>query len=480
MTFLPEQPVRTFQPEACFALLGPDFADPVAPARFPRTVLRWRDQRAAALVGLDGLDEAGWLAHFGRLEPLPGTGAPPLAMRYHGHQFRSYNPDIGDGRGFLLTQLRRLGDGQLMDLGTKGSGTTPWSRFGDGRLTLKGGVREVLAARMLEALGVPTSRALSLVETGEALQRNDEPSPTRSAVLVRLQRSHIRFGTFQRHAFERAPERLTALVDHAVEHYHPHLAQLEGEARVAGFMRTVSEATARLVASWMGAGFVHGVLNTDNMTITGESFDYGPWRFLPHADASFTAAYFDHTGLYAYGRQPEAGLWNLRQLAGALSLICDPELLADAVRAYGAAFGGAQRAALAARLGVVPLGPDEDKAMFDAMFAFMATSGIDWNGFFHDWFCGEASAARAATSPRAGLYAGETFAAWRTLLAGYQPQRPERLAHPWFARPDPEGLVIGEVEAVWEPIAQGDDWSAFHAKLAAIDGMGEALALQRL
>ena len=125
-------------------------------------------------------------------------------MRYHGHQFRVYNPDLGDGRGFLFAQLREAGTGRLLDLGTKGSGQTPWSRTADGRLTLKGGVREVLAAEMLEALGVPTSRAFSLIETGEALQRNDEPSPTRSAVLTRLSHSHIRFGTFQRHAYLRA------------------------------------------------------------------------------------------------------------------------------------------------------------------------------------------------------------------------------------------------------------------------------------
>src|SRR5206468_8151249 len=133
-------------------------------------------------------------------EPLPDNLREPLALRYHGHQFRVYNPEIGDGRGFLFAQMRS-GDGRLLDLGTKGSGRTPWSRFGDGRLTLKGGVREVLAAEMLEALGVPTSRAFSLIETGEALTRGDEPSPTRSAVLTRLSWSHIRFGTFQRLAY---------------------------------------------------------------------------------------------------------------------------------------------------------------------------------------------------------------------------------------------------------------------------------------
>src|SRR5205814_7444398 len=147
----------------------------------------------------------------------------PLAMRYHGHQFRTYNPDLGDGRGFLYAQMREVGADRLLDLGTKGSGRTPWSRGGDGRLTLKGGVREVLATAMLEALGVPTSRSFSLIETGEPLERGDEPSPTRSAVLVRLSHGHIRFGRFQRHAFFERPDRITALVDHVVETYYPEL-----------------------------------------------------------------------------------------------------------------------------------------------------------------------------------------------------------------------------------------------------------------
>jgi uncharacterized protein YdiU (UPF0061 family) len=189
-----------YLPDAQFVSLGPEFADPVEAAAFPEHIVRWRDQRAATFVGLEGLNDKAWTNYFGRFTPLPDIRQPPLAMRYHGHQFRSYNPQLGDGRGFLLGQLR-ASDGRLLDLGTKGSGQTPWSRQGDGRLTLKGGVREILAARMLEAQGVYTSHALSLIETGENLARSDEPSPTRSAVLVRLQHSHVRFGTFQRHGY---------------------------------------------------------------------------------------------------------------------------------------------------------------------------------------------------------------------------------------------------------------------------------------
>src|SRR3954463_10865552 len=206
----------TYRPDPRFPDLGPEFADPVRAEEFPQTILRFRNDRAAATVGLDTLTDDEWIAHFGRFQPLPGNIDPPLAQRYHGHQFRGYNPQLGDGRGFTFAQLREVGTDRRLDLGTKGSGQTPWSRQGDGRLTLKGGVREVLATAMLEALGVPTSKSFSLVETGEALVRGDEPSPTRSAVLVRLSHSHLRFGTFQRHAYFEAADRVGALVDHVI------------------------------------------------------------------------------------------------------------------------------------------------------------------------------------------------------------------------------------------------------------------------
>src|ERR1700761_6402091 len=163
-----------YRPDPKIASLAPWLADPVSPADFPQHVLRFRNQRWAEAVGLGGLSDSEWIAHFGRFQPLPGNLPQPLALRYHGHQFRVYNPDLGDGRGFLFAQMREAGTDRLLDLGTKGSGKTPWSRGGDGRLTLKGGVREVLATAMLEALGVPTSKSFSLVETGEDLERGDE------------------------------------------------------------------------------------------------------------------------------------------------------------------------------------------------------------------------------------------------------------------------------------------------------------------
>ena len=198
------------KPSKSHQSLGPDFYDEVTPAQFPELTLRYRNQRAAASVGLDTLSDEQWVDHFGRFTPLSGSFETPLALRYHGHQFQTYNPDLGDGRGFLFAQLHDEG-GRLLDLGTKGSGRTPWSRLGDGRLTLKGGVREVLATAMLEALGVDTSKSLSLIETGEELERHDEPSPTRASVLVRLNHSHVRIGTFQRLSYLKDTDNLSRL-----------------------------------------------------------------------------------------------------------------------------------------------------------------------------------------------------------------------------------------------------------------------------
>lgn len=466
-----------YRPDPVFMRLGADFADPVLPADFPQTLLRFRNDRAAATVGLEGLDEAEWLDHFARFKALPDNQPGPLAMRYHGHQFRSYNPDLGDGRGFLFAQLREVGSGRLLDLATKGSGQTPWSRAGDGRLTLKGGVREILAATMLEALGVPTSRAFSLVETGEELQRGDEPSPTRSAVLTRLSHSHIRFGTFQRQAFAERPDLITVLVDHAVETYFP---RVEGQPdRPKVLLEQAVAASARLCARWMAAGFVHGVLNTDNMVVTGESFDYGPWRFLPRNDPNFTAAYFDHSGLYSFGRQPETVFWNLQQLAGCLALVTDDAGLIAALNTFSDLYRDALRAAMLDRLGLKSRSPEADVALVQAAFTALAAGGerLRWEPFFFDWFGGQASEVRALAGPRAALYGQDAFLDLRRRFAAFEPDRPERLQSPVFARPEPEEMLIDEVEALWTPIAQADDWSPFYAKLARLEATRVAYAL---
>jgi len=456
-----------YHPEPHVQDLGEGFFDPVEAAVFPMTLLRFRNDRAAASVGLDGLTDAEWIAHFGRFEPLPGNLPQPLAMRYHGHQFRVYNPDLGDGRGFTFAQMREVGSGRLLELGTKGSGTTPWSRAGDGRLTLKGGVREVLATAMLEALGVPTSKSFSLIETGEPLTRGDEPSPTRSSVLVRLSHSHIRFGTFQRHAFFQDAAALGQLVDHVIELYYPELGGAADKG--AALLDAVVARAARLAARWMAAGFVHGVLNTDNMNITGESFDYGPYRFLPHNDPNFTAAYFDTAGLYSFGRQPEAVFWSLQQLAGCLVQVSAQEPLVEALNRFGPAYRGELAGALLNRLGLKRGEEAAEVAFANATFRAIAEGGerLRWEPFFFDWFCGDEG--RALASLRGDIYAGEDFAEFRERLKGFEAERPERLSDPYFAVPEPQELLIDEIEAIWAGIAERDDWSAFNAKLAAIE-----------
>ena len=463
-----------YRPSSAHAELGPAFFDQVRAATFPQHLLRYRNERAARQVGLADLTTPEWIAHFGRFEPLPGSHPVPLALRYHGHQFRSYNPELGDGRGFLFAQLHDS-DGRLLDLGTKGSGQTPWSRSGDGRLTLKGGVRELLATSLLEALGVETSRTFSLIETGEALERQDEPSPTRSAVLVRLNHSHVRIGSFQRLASLREPENLARLLDYAVATYLPGCAREARADRAVAFLEEVCRRVARTGAQWMLAGFVHGVLNTDNINVTGESFDYGPWRFLPVYDPGFTAAYFDHTGLYAYGRQPDTLIWNLARLAECLLPLAPKERLEEALGAFQPAFNAELLARLLARLGLAPQGEARDGALARTCFGALNASKAPFERAFYDWYGGgEAAAARAARSPSAEIYGTEAFRPFVDALEGYGPAPDARPEHAYFTRGRPCTMLIEDVEAIWAPIAEHDDWSGLDAKLAEIAVMAEA------
>jgi len=414
--------------------------------------LRYRDDVSAKSVGLEDLSDADWIKHFARFAPLSDNVSEPLALRYHGHQFQHYNPDLGDGRGFLFAQLRDNA-GLLKDLGTKGSGQTPWSRRGDGRLTLLGGVREVLATRYLEHLGVNTSKTLSLIETGEELHRNDEPSPTRSAVMVRLSHSHIRFGMFQRQAFLERADNIQLLVDYCLRHFYP-------DAKGAdGLLAASAKASANTVASWMAGGFVHGVMNTDNMNITGESFDYGPYRFLPTLKSDFTAAYFDYHGLYAFGKQPDVMYWNLAQLAQSLSLICEDEKLLAALEGYAPAYRQALRRHVFRRLAIRPNEFEADIEFILQTFRYLENSQCSWPQFWHDWQGGAGQLIRAKKSPNSEFYIGEDFADWLTAFGQYEgagePDETEK----------PASLLYDEIGALWQPIDEDDDWSSFDAKL---------------
>ena len=506
-----------YRPERFILALGEAFYDPVEPADFPQTILRFRNDRWAEAVGLAGLGEEEWIGHFGRFAPLPDNLERPLALRYHGHQFRSYNPEIGDGRGFLFAQLRdgaADGKGRLLDLGTKGSGQTPYSRFGDGRLTLKGGVREVLATEMLEALGVETSKSFSLIETGEALERNDEPSPTRASVLVRLQHSHIRVGTFQRLAYFQQADEMRRLTDYCLRHYYedprhcerseaiqtgtdaeagPGLPPFDAACGVAQdklssaprndgesddcaarLLANVAREAARLAASYVAAGFVHGVLNSDNIAITAQSFDYGPWRFTPFWDGGFTAAYFDHAGLYSFGRQPEAIHWDVVQLAASLRTIAEAEALTPSLEDFPKEFQRQLVTAIFGRLGIRPSGDErQDSDLLVALESALATKNVEIDRFFFDWRGGH----RRGASPADEAYASEVFADFRAAIEGYS-MIEGALDHDYWSDERPCSMHIDEVEAIWSRIDEADDWQAFHDKIAMIRRMGDAMRAQ--
>ena len=450
--------VQAYRPDPRILELGPEFYDPVAPAQFPAAIPRLLNQRWADRVGLA---EVEWEAHFHRFEPLPDDLPEPLALRYHGHQFRSYNPEIGDGRGFLFAQLRGPDD-RLLDLATKGSGQTPYSRFGDGRLTLKGAVREVLATEMLEALGVNTSKTFAVFETGEALTRGDEPSPTRSAVLTRLGHGHIRIGTFQRLAFLDEVENLAKLTRYCLSRLYGEVPTEDDSANAVRLFDLVASATARLAASYLAAGFVHGVLNSDNIAISGESFDYGPWRFTPDWDPEFTAAYFDQTGLYAFGRQPEAIQWDLAQLAGCLALLSEVEPVREILQEWAERFHQELAGALVGRLGIGPAGAEEDRVLARAVVAALSTRTVGIDRFFFDW--------RGGRVPHGEAYVTAEFRALADLLHG----REQPAEHAYWSDPAPCSMHIEEVEAIWAPVARSDDWTMFEQKIAAIRRMGEA------
>ncbi len=451
--------MTSYRPDPKILALGPEFYDPVEPAAFPECIERFVNERWAQRVGLQ-LADTDWARHFCRFEALPDNLTEPLALRYHGHQFRVYNPDIGDGRGFTLAQLRDHQD-RLLDLGTKGSGTTPYSRHADGRLTLKGGVREVLATEMLEALGVNTSKSFALFETGEALERGDEPSPTRSSVLTRISHGHIRIGTFQRLAFFAQVENLKRLTSYCLEQLFGEQPSVDERENALRLFNLVSAATARLAASYLAAGFVHGVLNSDNINVTGESFDYGPWRFTPYWDPGFTAAYFDHYGLYAFGRQPEAIHWDLAQFAGSISLIADAPTLSEMLAGWSDRFEDALTGAILRRLGVAP--DTEDRALAAAMIKCLATRAQTIDRIFFDW--------RGGRDPGVELYPAEAFRQLAKLVEGRE--RPK--SHGYWSDAEPCSMHIEEVEAIWSAIAERDDWQPFDKKVKAIRRMGEAL-----
>ena len=260
------------------------------------------------------------------------AGFEPLATVYAGHQFGTYVPRLGDGRALLIAQIRNS-KGELWDVQLKGAGHTPYSRSGDGRAVMRSSLREYMCSEAMAALGIPTTRALSVVATGETVYR-EMPEP--GAVLTRLAPSHTRFGHFEYFHHSGRPDLVRLLADHVITEHFPGLP--DSDERFGAWFREIVQRTARLMASWQAAGFAHGVMNTDNMSILGLTIDYGPFGFLDAFDPQLICNHSDHTGRYAYDQQPGIGLWNLQALAVALTSLIETEKLKEALAGYAPAF----------------------------------------------------------------------------------------------------------------------------------------------
>ena len=302
-----------------YAKLPKSFFAPVRPAGSPDPELFAWNQGLAQQLGLAPLaDNPPELAQlFGGNKLLPG--AEPIALAYAGHQFGNFVPQLGDGRALLLGELL-TSDGARLDVQLKGSGQTPFSRQGDGRSALGPVIREYLVSEAMHRMGVPTTRALAAVRTGEWVVREQRVP---GGVLTRVASSHIRVGTFEYFAARRDRPALQALAEYAAQRHYPQA--MEGPRPIVAFFGEVVRAQARLIARWMALGFIHGVMNTDNCAISGETIDYGPCAFMDEFDYYKVFSSIDREGRYAYGRQAQMAHWNLARLAETLMMLGDPQ-----------------------------------------------------------------------------------------------------------------------------------------------------------
>ncbi len=314
------------------------------------------------------------------------SGMVPFAARYGGHQFGNWAGQLGDGRAITLGE-RRARDGVAWELQLKGAGRTPYSRHADGRAVLRSSLREYLCSEAMHWLGVPTTRALSLVATGMPVVRdmfydgNAQAEP--GAIVCRAAPSFVRFGNFEIHAAHGEQALLRRLADHVIAHHYPEFAG-DGAPRYADWFEAICRRTAVMIAHWMRVGFVHGVMNTDNMSILGLTIDYGPYGWLEGFDRGWTPNTTDAAGRrYCYGSQPQIGMWNLSRLAGALvPLVPERAALEQAMERYRDEFQAQYTRMFAAKLGLDSLDRDGDTALFDDLFTVFGSSEIDMPIFF--------------------------------------------------------------------------------------------------
>lgn len=343
-------------------------------------LLALNDELAAELcLDADRLRSADGVACLvGNAVPL---GAEPVAQAYSGHQFGGYSPRLGDGRALLLGEVIDV-NGRRRDIHLKGSGRTPFARGGDGKAAVGPMLRELIISEAMHALGVPTTRSLAVISTGERIVR-DSWQP--GAVLVRVAASHLRVGTFQYAASTQDHDLLRRLADYAIDRHYP-LAR-EASNPYLAFYENVLDAQASLIARWMNIGFIHGVMNTDNVTISGETIDYGPCAFMDRFDPATVFSSIDHGGRYAYGNQPMIGQWNMARFAEAIAPLvdADPEksvpLLVEVLKTFPDRYDSYWKAGLRTKLGLTSERADDDELFVDLLKS-MEENGVDFTSFF--------------------------------------------------------------------------------------------------
>jgi len=330
---------------------------------------------AAELLGLDpaAAGEADFVRAIAGARPVAGTD--PVALRYSGHQFGVYVPQLGDGRALMLGEVVRDGDGLRTEVQLKGSGRTPFSRGGDGRAVLRSTIREYLGSEAMHGLGVPTTRALAVVGSDQRVMREGMET---TAVLVRLASSHLRFGSFEMFARIGQPALVRALADFVLATQLPALAPGD----YLGLLQHAVTRTARLVAAWQAVGFTHGVMNSDNMSILGLTLDYGPFSFMEGFDMEHVPNHSDHEGRYAFGRQPGVALWNLGCLASALQSLLPPEVARPALASFAATFTSEFEDRFRRKLGLLEWRGEEDEVLLRGLFRVLAAQQVDSPRFF--------------------------------------------------------------------------------------------------
>jgi serine/tyrosine/threonine adenylyltransferase len=357
--------------EPGYHALGEGFFTQLSPERVTdEPVLVHASPGAAALIGLPraAFAHPDAAAVLSGLKPLPGY--QPLAMVYSGHQFGQWAGQLGDGRALTIGQVKH--DQEHWDIQLKGAGRTPYSRFGDGRAVVRSSIREYLCSEAMAALGVPTTRALALVGTRRPVRRETvEPG----AVVTRLMRSNIRFGHFEHFHHNGDLARVRLLADFVIAQHFPDLA--EADDRHALWFDEVAARTARLMAHWQAIGFAHGVMNTDNMSILGDTLDYGPFGFLDTFDPGFICNHTDQWGRYAFDRQPGIGLWNLQALATALQSLIAWERMQETLQGFVPRFVTHYTALMRAKIGLISEQAGDEDLITD-LLSLMKASGADY------------------------------------------------------------------------------------------------------